>query len=83
MNTDNTQDGAEPTPASDGSVRFASGRICTIPYDDPMGPFVAGVILVPIVGIVLLAILSAFCNCMEYGQCIAPSSTSSPQGSGQ
>jgi hypothetical protein len=60
---------AEPSGASGG---YARGRICPVPPDDPVGPFVAGMLLVPLVACALLSTVTAFCNLMTYGQFCTP-----------
>jgi len=60
---------AEPSGASGGYER---GRICPVPPDDPVGPFVAGMFLVPLAGFLLVLAATAFCNLMTYGQFCTP-----------
>ena len=63
------KDNAEPSGASGGYER---GRICPVPPDDPVGPFVAAMILIPLVVYSLVFAATAFGNLMAYGQFCTP-----------
>lgn len=62
---------AEPSGASGGYER---GRICPVPPDDPVGPLVAAMILIPLVVYSLVFAATAFGNMMAYGQFCTPQS---------
>ena len=62
-------DTAEPSGASGG---YGRGRICPVPPDDLVGPFVAGMFLVPLAGCLLFFAATAFRNLMTYGQFCTP-----------
>ncbi len=64
-----TQESNKPSGASGGYER---GRICPVPPDDPVGPFVAAMILIPLVVCSLVFAATAFGNLMAYGQFCTP-----------
>lgn len=84
MNDEHKQDGAEPTPASDGSAGFERLRICPVPDDDfGIGVIIFGMLVVPaIIGLLLLVVVCAE-NFVRYGKLTPPSAGTQADEPGQ